>query len=91
MKYYKQFLYKITLNGSETIVTRKFPLQGKVTDTAKPRSKAPYTGQQVVGGPWDKIWDFPPTPQSLRLEIMCNGRGSCVALRDGRIANFASS
>ena len=26
-KYYKQFLYKITLNGSETIVTRKFPLQ----------------------------------------------------------------
>ena len=26
-KYYKQFLYKITLNGSETIVTQKFPLQ----------------------------------------------------------------
>ena len=26
-KYYKKFLYKITLNGSETIVTRKFPLQ----------------------------------------------------------------
>ena len=26
-KYYKQFIYKITLNGSETIVTRKFPLQ----------------------------------------------------------------
>ena len=26
-KYYKQFLYKITLNGSETIITRKFPLQ----------------------------------------------------------------
>ena len=26
-KYYKQFFYKIMLNGSETIVTRKFPLQ----------------------------------------------------------------
>ena len=26
-EYYKQFLYKNTLNGSETIVTRKFPLQ----------------------------------------------------------------
>ena len=26
-KYYKQFIYNITLNGSETIVTRKFPLQ----------------------------------------------------------------
>ena len=26
-KYYKQFLNKITLNGSETIVTRKSPLQ----------------------------------------------------------------
>ena len=26
-EYYKQFLYKITWNGSETIVTRKFPLQ----------------------------------------------------------------
>ena len=45
-KYYKQFLYKIKLNGSETIVTRKFPLQmGKGTNTAKPRSKAPHAGQ----------------------------------------------
>ena len=26
-KYYKLFLYKITLNGSETKLTRKFPLQ----------------------------------------------------------------
>ena len=26
-KYYKHFFYKITLNGSETIVTRKFSLQ----------------------------------------------------------------
>ena len=26
-RFYKQFLNKITLNGSETIVTRKFPLQ----------------------------------------------------------------
>ena len=38
-KYYKQFLYKITLNGSETIVTRKFPLQ-------QVREQTPPNGDQ---------------------------------------------
>ena len=41
-KYCKQFLYKITLNGSETIVTRKFPLREQTppNQDQKPRTRA---------------------------------------------------
>ena len=42
-KYYKQFLYKITLNGSETIVTRKFPLQEVREQTPPNQDQKPRT------------------------------------------------
>ena len=49
-KYYKQFLYKITLNGSETIVTRKLPLQYVREQTPLNRDQKPRTqGNKLLG------------------------------------------
>ena len=58
-KYYKQFIYKITLNGSETIVTPKFPLQYVREQTPPNQDQKPRTrGNNVFISSWYTLIDI---------------------------------
>ena len=87
-KYYKQFLCKITLNGSETIVTRKFPLQEVREQTPPNQDQKPRTrGNNSAFSPANNPGSSNKTPSGggdmevYKVMLICYVVTSNVCLR----------